>query len=52
MLSDIPQHLIIFISLRKLESENKNFTIFPTTPITFQDKRWKIVVYSSGQWTS
>lgn len=52
MLSDIPQHLIVFISLRKLESENKNFTIFPITPITFQDKRWKTVVYSSGQWTS
>lgn len=37
MLSDIPQHLFVFISLGKLESENKNFTIFPITPITFQE---------------
>lgn len=26
MPSDIPQHLIIFVSLAKVQSENKNFT--------------------------
>lgn len=54
MPSDILQHLIIFISLGKVKSENKNSTSFPITlfSVPFQDNRWKTLVYSSGQWTS